>query len=138
MDTVRETRNDSEATDGQAATGELLGAVMNYAFGEPRNAVSAVMLDASSAAHAAAEDLDGNQRGDAATLVDQAAEWLGATGRRLLRASPEETVDALSEAAKAKPALYLAGAAAVGAAATLWFQYQRTAQQDAESEAHEE
>lgn len=126
MDTAGENRSEAETPENRAASGELWGSVLSYAFGEPRNAVSAALLDASSATHAAAADLSDNQRRETASLVDHAAEWLGSLGRRLLRTSPDEAVDVVSEAARARPALYLAGAVATGAAVALWFQYQST------------
>lgn len=136
-----QTANDTTHADGhdqtrtgpdREATDALLGSILTYAFGEPRNAVSAAMLDASSAAHAAAEDLETNQRDDAAGLLDLAADWLGSQGRRLLRTSPEEAVAAVSCAARQRPALFLAGAAAAGAAAVLWLQYRAPAAQQNE------
>lgn len=136
-----QTANDTTHADGhdqtrtapdREAADALVGSILTYVFGEPRNAVSAAMLDASSAAHAAAEDLETNQRDDAAGLLDLAADWLGSQGRRLLRTTPEEAVATVSCAARERPALFLAGAAAAGAAAVLWLQYRAPATQQDE------
>lgn len=112
-------------TSGTASTFEQLwNSVLSFCFGEPRNYASAALLDAASAVDAAADDLQHKNRAEIADAVRSAADWLDDTGKMLLRAAPEDATEMIADFAKDRPAVYLAGAAALGASAALWIQYQ--------------
>lgn len=102
------------------SVGGAVESVLMAIYGQKQQQTAAALLDASSAAEAAAADLKLHDRQIAADYTETTAEWLEAGAQKVIRMEPEDVTGCLADAAEKNPALFVGAAALGGAALALW------------------
>ncbi|MBP5857053.1 hypothetical protein KAJ83_08535 [Marivibrio halodurans] len=122
MDDSSRDRTDRTAEPG-APTRDGFEAVATAAleavFADRQRALVSGMLDASEAVGAARDSLSRAKRDEAAKAAETAAQWLQDYANDMARSGPNRLLATAEDMARRNPALFVGGAAAIGAA-VMW------------------
>ncbi len=115
---------EKEAVDRRAASSadrieDMAGAALEAMIADRQRVVMSGMLDAAEAIDAARDSLSKAKRDEAAQAAAHAAQWLQDYANDMARGGPTRTIESIEEAARRNPALFIGGAAALGAA-VMW------------------
>lgn len=119
--------SNGDRTDGTADPGAstrdgfeaVATAALEAVFADRQRALVSGLLDASEAVGAARDSLYSAKRDEAARMAETAAQWLQDYANDMARTGPTRLLATAEDMARRNPALFVGGAAAIGAA-VMW------------------
>lgn len=114
------TKPQSESDEhGRDGVETVASAAFEAVFADRQRTVIAGMLDTADAIDAARDSLSRAKRDEAAKAAEAAARWLQDYANELARSGPDRLMASAEDMARRNPALFVGGAAALGAA-VMW------------------
>ncbi len=118
------TRQETDGADSpeggtEARFEAIAGAAVEALTADHQRALLSGILDASQAIDAAGRSLYQANRDEAAAMAETAAQWMQDYANSVARSGPTRLLDDIESVARRNPALFVGGAAALGAA-VMW------------------